>query len=540
MGIERFHESDEDPGKEAGADLPKDAGSPGGTGHSGENARPGEVARPEEPAPDNSPRESPGRADAADKPAETRTRSEYADHVAPPGSPPIEDDSPKREIGDTSSRANERHEAMQSGQRDTEESDSAREPDEQGAEQPWDEEKPESNDSTADGGAQRSPDDPAIETAHADSESTSLNSESQKAPDQAETDSGLNADERDDVLERDPHDARQPAADDPDSPLADAPSSQGADGGTDTEPGTTPPPEPGEERAAEAPSATEDPDQDTSEIDEHTRPLTDQEWAEHLDEVRDGLDKAREAGLRTIKLHTIDGKGQIYTEERSRLHDSLIEDMYTKAANVPCDFEAIVAGGLGGAGKTTVLREHAGIDTTKYLMINPDNFKEEMARRGMLPEVEGLSPMEASDLAHEESSYLAKRLARRAQAEGKNLIWDITMATKDSTEDRIGKLNEAGYARIDGIFVDIPIETSVKRTESRHREGHDDYRSGVGFGGRFVPPEVIRSQIDEQWSSQNRRTYEAVKRYFSSWSLYDNSVDDRPAILIDSNERHES
>ena len=54
-----------------------------------------------------------------------------------------------------------------------------------------------------------------------------------------------------------------------------------------------------------------------------------------------------------------------------------------------------------------------------------------MARRGMIPEVEGLSPMEASDLVHEESSYLARQLALRAQADGKNLIWDITMSDQE-------------------------------------------------------------------------------------------------------------
>ena len=76
-------------------------------------------------------------------------------------------------------------------------------------------------------------------------------------------------------------------------------------------------------------------------------------------------------------------------------------------------------------------------------MINPDDFKQEMARRGMLPEIEGLSPMEASILLMR-ISYLAKRLARRAEAEGKNLIWDITMATQDSTADRVRNLRESG------------------------------------------------------------------------------------------------
>jgi zeta toxin len=534
MGVERFHESDEDPGQEAGADLPKDADSPRGAGHSGETARPGDVARPEEPAQDNSPRDSSSRADVAEKPAETRTRSEYADHVAPPGSPPIEDDSPKREIGDTSSRTNERHEEMQSGQRDTEESDSAREPDEQGAEQPWDEEKPESNDSTADGGAQRSPDDPAVETAHADSESTTLNSESEEAPDDAETDSGLNADsETDDVLERDPHDARQPAADDPDSPLADAPSSQGADGGTDTEPDSTPPPEPNEESPPEESLATEE----TSEIDEPTRRLTDREWAEHLAEVRRTLDRAREEGLESHLVNTIDPDHQSWTKERRELHNSILNDLYSAATDIPNMGHALVAGGLGGAGKTTVLTEQAGIDTSQYLVINPDNLKEEMARRGMTPEIEGLSPMEASDLVHEESSYLARQLALRAYNDRKNVIWDITMSDEKRTAARLDEMRNAGYSRIDGLFVDIPVETSVKRTESRHRDGHEKFLAGHGLGGRPVPPKVIRDQADPEWGSKNRRTFNNLRSRFDNWSIYDNSVDWKPALIIDSSRK---
>jgi hypothetical protein len=48
-----------------------------------------------------------------------------------------------------------------------------------------------------------------------------------------------------------------------------------------------------------------------------------------------------------------------------------------------------------------VLGKHAGIDLTRYLTINPDDVKEEMGRRGLIPDVPGLSPMEASDLVHD-------------------------------------------------------------------------------------------------------------------------------------------
>jgi predicted ABC-type ATPase len=271
--------------------------------------------------------------------------------------------------------------------------------------------------------------------------------------------------------------------------------------------------------------------------DEGERPLTDKEWAEHLAEVRDGLGQAREAGLITKHLYTIDPDRRVWTADRNRIQGSLVAELYEKAKDVPCDRSAIIAGGLGGAGKTTVLTQHAGIDLSKYLTINPDDIKEEMARCGMIPEVNGLSPMEATDLAHEESSHIAKRLALRASAEGKNIIWDITMSATDSTEERIKTLRDADYTRIDGLFVEIPVETSVQRTDARHREGHEAYRSGTGLGGRYVPAELITSQRDPEWGCQNRRTYEAAKTQFDSWSIYDNSVDGQPPALIASKER---
>ena len=268
-------------------------------------------------------------------------------------------------------------------------------------------------------------------------------------------------------------------------------------------------------------------------IDDQTRCLTDREWAEHITEVRDGLSKAYEQNLNTEFMYTINGAREVWLEERELLHDAILEDLYARAADVPCDSKAIIAGGLGGAGKTTILTQYAGIDLSQYLMINPDNMKEEMARRGMIPEVHGLSPMEASELAHEESSHLAKRLAHRAQADGKNLIWDITMSSEKTTAGRINDLRKADYTQVDGLFADISVETSIRRIKSRHREGHDEWLNGNGLGGRYVPPEVVESQGDLQWGSKNRKTYEAMKERLDNWSTYDNSVDRRPAELIE-------
>lgn len=272
----------------------------------------------------------------------------------------------------------------------------------------------------------------------------------------------------------------------------------------------------------------------TGPSDEAIRPLTDQEYAEHVTEVRDRLVEAHEQGLSSDHQYTIDKKREIWSEKRQLQQDSIIEDVYQRAEAVPCEKKCIIAGGLGGAGKSTVLAEYAEIDRSQYLTINPDDMKEEMARRGMVPEVDGLSPMEASDLVHEESSYLARQLSLRAQADGKNIIWDITMSSTKTTTARVADLRSAGYTQVEGLFVDIPLETSIKRTESRHREGHDSFRAGISLGGRLVPPEIIRRQADEDWGSKNRRTFELMKDRFDKWSVYDNSVEGRAPRLLES------
>jgi predicted ABC-type ATPase len=273
---------------------------------------------------------------------------------------------------------------------------------------------------------------------------------------------------------------------------------------------------------------------DLERLDPH---LSDAAYAAHLTDVVRGLDHARATGVTTDRLYTVNPDRDIWIDGRAAIHDEIIEAVYAKSAHVPCERIAIMAGGLGGAGKTTLLDHDSSIDRANYLTINPDSFKEELAKRGLVPEIPGLSPMEASALAHEESSYLARQLALRAIADGKNVLWDITMSSSSSTSRRLDELRTNGYKQIHGIFVDIPIETSVTRMEERHRRGHDDFLAGQGLGGRYVPAEVIRSQADPEYGSINRRTFETLKQRFDSWTTYDNSVAGRPAVLMEGSDR---
>lgn len=270
-----------------------------------------------------------------------------------------------------------------------------------------------------------------------------------------------------------------------------------------------------------------------------TPPLTDAQWTDHVTDVANRLDKAVAASLTTDLLHTLGPDHEEWTVERARAHREIVDTMYGLATDVPCDRRAIMAGGLGGAGKSTVLEKFAGIDRSQYLTINPDDFKAELARRRMLPDIPGLTPMEASTLAHEESSYLAQMLARRAIADGKNVIWDITMSTSESARLRIAALREADYADVDGIFVDIPVEVSISRAGSRHRHDHELFLAGKGLGGRSVPEAVAWRQHDPEYGSRNRRAFEELKGDFDTWAIYDNSVDNADPVLAERGGRQE-
>jgi predicted kinase len=275
---------------------------------------------------------------------------------------------------------------------------------------------------------------------------------------------------------------------------------------------------------------------DSSEADDSVpRPpyLTLEEHAERISDVLNRLIKAHAADLPSDHQHTTDRDRKQWTAERNRIQGEIVRDIYSSASEVPCEYKATIVGGLPGAGKTTILSQLSQIDQSKYLTINPDHIKEVMARRGLIPEVEGLSPMEASELVHEESSTIAKQLAHKAQLDGKNVIWDITMSRLDSTKERIADLRAAGYTQIDGIFVDISIDTSLRRTQARHREDDDKWLAGEGLGGRFIPPKVIQRQVDSEWGSKSRKHFEIIKTDIDNWVVLDNDVDGRPATLME-------
>jgi len=261
-------------------------------------------------------------------------------------------------------------------------------------------------------------------------------------------------------------------------------------------------------------------------------PLTDEEFQARADRVDRFLSGALKE-YATDKKYAPDG---VWDADRDRLHREIAADLYKKADGVPNEGRAVMAGGLGGAGKSTVLKDYAGIDQSQYLTINPDDVKEELVRRGLVPEVPGagdLSPLEMSPLVHEESSRIAGLVAQMAYNDKKNVIWDITMSSQPSIDSRVSAMRKAGYGDINGVFVDIPTETSVERALSRYRRGVDNYLEGKGNGGRYVPPRIIRAQQTASGRTVNRDSFDNSRDQFDGWSVYDNSVTGRAPQLVD-------
>lgn len=234
------------------------------------------------------------------------------------------------------------------------------------------------------------------------------------------------------------------------------------------------------------------------------------------------VDKLVREGTSTQDLYATKNEAgvAIYTPERQEQQRQLLEDMWARFTSVPSDGKAILSGGLGGSGKTTVLTRNSGIDQTQYVVLNPDDIKEEMVRRGMAPKVPGLKPRETAGLMHEESSMLTKALAARAYAAKKNVIWDLTMSDRDKASQRALELREHGYS-VRAVYVDVPIHVAIGRALQRWLNGD---RKDPRNGGRYVSPHLIRA-AQTATGNQNRDNFRALadSGAFDQWEMWDNS-----------------
>jgi Zeta toxin len=133
--------------------------------------------------------------------------------------------------------------------------------------------------------------------------------------------------------------------------------------------------------------------------------------------------------------------------------------------------------------------------TCRYLTVSVEAVLEEMAACGLIPEVAGLSPMEASSLAHAEAQFIAKRVAMLALTDGRNLQLEVSMASQSSTKSWIAALHSAGYTA-DVIFAEISIGIgTARRRRAPPRAGRTAPRGG------------------SRWPVHSRRSHSRARRH---------------------------
>lgn len=251
------------------------------------------------------------------------------------------------------------------------------------------------------------------------------------------------------------------------------------------------------------------------------QPLSDAEFSHHVAQLEDAVQEALRNGQATDQQFALDEHGTVWDPDRAAQHRDIINDFMNKQVDVPSQRQAVMLGGPPGAGKSTFLDQHEGIRPGDYAILNTDHFKEELARRGMVPEVPGLSPMEASALVHEESAYLHDLAAAELEKRGKNVVFDGTMRDHAVTQDRVQALRRRGY-NVGAMFIDVPVERSLQGVESRYRRGLEEYRAGRNpLGGRHVPRSVVLSGESAPGRTKARDTFDALKSDFTWWELHD-------------------
>ena len=192
-------------------------------------------------------------------------------------------------------------------------------------------------------------------------------------------------------------------------------------------------------------------------------------------------------------------------------------------------------------GQDNRARRPCGNRRSQYLTINPDKIKEELARRDASRRLTACLRWKPPSWSTR--SHLTSRSNSRCEpaAEGKNLIWDITMSSRESDEKRISDLRTDGYTSVSGIFVDIPIDVSLARADARHREGEDRL---PGWARARRPVRTARTSSPARpMQTGAARTGEPSRSSspdFDQWTLFDNGVDGREPVRIAESRHHDS
>jgi predicted ABC-type ATPase len=166
-----------------------------------------------------------------------------------------------------------------------------------------------------------------------------------------------------------------------------------------------------------------------------------------------------------------------WTDERAALHREISRDMLKGKTPVDAPVAYMMGGGTASGKSSLIGSGILGIPDNS-VMVDSDAIK------GHLPEYQRMKAAgdyNAAAFAHEESSYLAKKVAHTASVGGFNVVFDGTGDSSYGSVERKVTMLRAGGQRVVANYASVPVETAIARNLARAEKT-----------GRYVPESFIR------------------------------------------------
>ena len=132
--------------------------------------------------------------------------------------------------------------------------------------------------------------------------------------------------------------------------------------------------------------------------------------------------------------------------------------------------------GISGSGKTTVLKTFA--DKYDYAYICPDDIRKELTGSSF------------DQSKNTEVWMEAKRRMLEKFHEGKTVVFDATFTNLEQRKEFLLFARENGAGKIEGIFLDIPLEITKERNKGRERKVPDYALDRMDKAIRDFPPKI--------------------------------------------------
>jgi predicted ABC-type ATPase len=223
------------------------------------------------------------------------------------------------------------------------------------------------------------------------------------------------------------------------------------------------------------------------------------------------IDFAKNNRLDSSDLYRTPSGG--YSASRQKLHNQLIDD-YMKAGSTK-DGTVYMMGGAPANGKSTVVDAGVLPHPKKVLKIDPDEIKKGLPEYNLMVK---RGDTTAAAFAHEESSYLSKKIIERSLQKDYDLLIDgVGDGEFDKLEIKIKQYKAAGK-RVRADYVSLDTDLSVKLAEARAKKT-----------GREVPLDYIldmNSEISKLIPKAIR------KNSFDELYLWDTNINGQPRLIL--------